>query len=93
MNQRISGLRQVTSTLNDTLLSICVLLERSVKFEIHGNPLHSSILAWEIPWTEEPGGLQSRGHKSRTQLSDQTTTTTMVAMKGTSQISDFKEPD
>ena len=22
---------------------------------------HSSILAWEIPWTEEPGGLQSRG--------------------------------
>ena len=21
---------------------------------------HSSILAWEIPWTEEPGGLQSR---------------------------------
>ena len=24
---------------------------------------HSSILAWEIPWTEERGGLQSRGHK------------------------------
>ena len=25
---------------------------------------HSSILAWRIPWTEEPGGLQSaRGHK------------------------------
>ena len=23
----------------------------------------SSILAWEIPWTEEPGGLQSRGRK------------------------------
>ena len=22
---------------------------------------HSSILAWEIPWTEEPGGLQSIG--------------------------------
>ena len=22
---------------------------------------HSSILAWRIPWTEEPGGLQSRG--------------------------------
>ena len=22
---------------------------------------HSTILAWEIPWTEEPGGLQSRG--------------------------------
>ena len=25
----------------------------------NGNPL--SILAWEIPWTEEPGGLQSLG--------------------------------
>ena len=30
---------------------------------------HSSILAWEIPWTEEPGGLQSIGsQKSRTHL-------------------------
>ena len=27
--------------------------------EGNGNPL--SILAWEIPWTEEPGGLQSMG--------------------------------
>ena len=26
-----------------------------------GNGTHSSILAWEIPWTEEPGGLQSMG--------------------------------
>ena len=25
---------------------------------------HSSILAWEIPWTEEPGGLQSMGSES-----------------------------
>ena len=24
---------------------------------------HSSILAWRIPWTEEPGGLQSVGRK------------------------------
>ena len=24
---------------------------------------HSSILAWRIPWTEEPGGLQSMGSK------------------------------
>ena len=23
--------------------------------------IHSSILAWEIPWTEEPGGQQSMG--------------------------------
>ena len=26
-----------------------------------GMATHSSILAWEIPWTEEPGGLQSTG--------------------------------
>ena len=27
---------------------------------------HSSILAWRIPWTEEPGGLQCIGFQSRT---------------------------
>ena len=27
---------------------------------------HSSVLAWKIPWTEEPGGLQSRGSQSDT---------------------------
>ena len=33
---------------------------------------HSSILAWEIPWTEEPGGLQSmRSQKCQMQLSMQ----------------------
>ena len=26
-----------------------------------GMTTHSSILAWRIPWTEEPGGLQSLG--------------------------------
>ena len=31
---------------------------------------HSSILAWEIPWTEEPGGLQPMGSQSRTPLSN-----------------------
>ena len=25
--------------------------------------IHSSTLAWKIPWTEEPGGLQSRGSR------------------------------
>ena len=28
-----------------------------------GMATHSSILAWRIPWTEKPGGLQSRGCK------------------------------
>ena len=32
---------------------------------------HFSTLAWKIPWTEEPGGLQSMGSlKSQTRLSD-----------------------
>ena len=36
-----------------------------------GTATHSSILAWEIPWTEEPGGLQSiRVSKSWTWLSN-----------------------
>ena len=33
-------------------------LKRSLEEEM---ATHSSILAWEIPWTEEPGGLQSVG--------------------------------
>ena len=28
---------------------------------VKGMATHSSILAWRIPWTEEPGGLQSMG--------------------------------
>ena len=33
--------------------------------------IHSSILAWKIPWTEEYGGLKSmKSHESQTQLSD-----------------------
>ena len=33
---------------------------------------HSSILAWRIPWTEEPGGPQSMGSQSQTQLNSYT---------------------
>ena len=36
---------------------------------------HSSILAWRIPWTVEPGDLQSTGLQSQTQLSDSLTLT------------------
>ena len=33
---------------------------------------HCCLLAWKIPWTEEPGGLQSmRSQKSQTQLREQ----------------------
>ena len=29
---------------------------------------HFSILAWEIPWTEEPGGLQSMGSQKESDV-------------------------
>ena len=35
-----------------------------------GIATHSSILAWWIPWREEPGGLQPMRSQSRTQLGD-----------------------
>ena len=35
-------------------LSILYILENSMA-------IHSSILAWKVPWTEEPGGIQSLG--------------------------------
>ena len=42
---------------------------------------HSSTLAWKIPWTEEPGGLQSMGSLGRTRLSDFTFTCHFHALK------------
>ena len=44
-----------------------IVQEIRVRFPCREDPLekemaaHSSILAWEIPWTEEAGGLQSMG--------------------------------
>ena len=45
--------------------NLCALQETQVRFLGQEDPLkkematHSSILVWEIPWTEEPGGPQS----------------------------------
>ena len=40
---------------------------------------HSSILVWEIPWIEEPGGLQSMGsQKSQIQPSDYKAATWLI---------------
>ena len=36
--------------------------------------IHSSVLAWRIPWTEKPGRLQSMWSQSQIQLSDFTFT-------------------
>ena len=35
------------------------LIPKSGRSPGEGNGNHSSTLAWKIPWTEEPGGLQS----------------------------------
>ena len=43
------------------LLNASIVSGRSLE---EGITAHSSALAWgAFPWTEEPGGLQSRGHK------------------------------
>ena len=48
---------------------------------------HSSILAWEISWTEEPDYRLQSGCKESTQLSDQTVTQRMdMAMFPNSEV-------
>ena len=48
-----------------TIKNLLVMQETQVQSLGQDDPLeeematHSSTLAWEIPWTEEPGGLQS----------------------------------
>ena len=43
---------------------------------------HSSILAWRIPWTEEPGGLQSTCHKESNTIEQVTFTFTFGEVIG-----------
>ena len=55
------------SLVAQTVKSLPTMRETWVRFLGWEDPLekematHSSILAWEIPWTEEPSGLQSMG--------------------------------
>ena len=55
-----------------------VMQETWVRSPGHEDPLkkematHSSILAWRIPWTEEPGSLQSMGSQ-RVDMTEQLT--------------------
>ena len=44
------------------------LIPGSTRFPGGGHGTYSSILPWRIPWTEEPGGLQSMGSQSQTRL-------------------------
>ena len=47
-----------------------------------GMATHSSIRAWEIPWTEETGGVQSMGLQSQTQLKQ-------LSMQGWGEMGNF----
>ena len=55
------------SVLEWDAIASCLMQETRVKSLAGEDPLekgtttHSSILAWRIQWTEEPGGLQSMG--------------------------------
>ena len=46
------------------------LLPHMCNFPEKAMATHTSPLAWKIPWTEEPGRLQSMGSLSQTRLSD-----------------------
>ena len=55
-----------------------------------GTATHSSVLAWRIPWTEEPGGLQSTGlHRIWQDWSDLAQTHTIKDVKSRGQVSFF----
>ena len=44
-------------------IKIKKIKEYSVNYVKKAMATHSSTLAWKIPWTEEPGGLQSMGSR------------------------------
>ena len=69
-------MRPWASLVTQTVKNLPAIWETQVRSLSQEDPLeegmttHSSILAWRIPWTEEPGGLQSMGSQSQTQMSN-----------------------
>ena len=60
---------------------ICYFYSNLVHHTEKAMATHSSTLAWKTPWTEEPGGLQSMGSLSWTQLSNFTFTFHFCALE------------
>ena len=62
---------KVDLSLAQLVKKLPTMQETQVQFLYWQDPLekvmatHSSIIAWEIPWTEKPGGLQSMGPVAR----------------------------
>ena len=63
----------LASLIAQLVKNLPAMQENQVQFLVWEDPLekematYSSILAWEIPWIEEPGGLQSIGSQRVTQ--------------------------
>ena len=53
-------------------------IPESERYLGEGNATHSSILAWEITWTEEPGRLQSMGSQKKSDTTKQLSIHTYV---------------
>ena len=58
---RLGGLSGLTGIESACQAGDVGLIPGSGRSPGEGNSNYYSILAWEIPWTEEPGGLQSMG--------------------------------
>ena len=64
------------SVMAQTVKNLLAMQETQARSLCWENPLekematHSNILAWRIPWTEEPAGLQSMGHKESDMMSN-----------------------
>ena len=75
-NRRIWAGLHKTSLVGQTVKRLSTMRETRVQSLGQEDPLgkemaiHSSTIAWNIPWTEEPGRLQSMGSQSQTRLSD-----------------------
>ena len=65
----VAKFHQRASLVAQTVKNLPAMQETHVQSLHREHPLekematHYSILAWRIPWTEEPGGFQSWGHK------------------------------
>ena len=53
---------------------------------------HSNILAWEIPWTEEPGGLQSPRGRKELDMSEQVSSCYLISEISMKQILELDHP-
>ena len=64
------------SLVTQLVKTLPAIQETRVRSLGQGDPLekkmatYSCVLVWKIPWTEEPGGLESMGSQSQTRLSD-----------------------